>query len=235
MLNKLLSIVFLYFLICTNSVSNEPVLSQVVPRIPSENRCQLAKAYITQSLLPVEENLSNYMILGNCALKKNKLNVAFEYWNKAALLGDESSMANIGRISSLNASSADERIFGWKVLAKLGEQNVKYAYLSKLFTALSLLAYSEFYEREYDRDIHETVAQLFIQAIELEKQFTNESLMITKYLLSADYFTNIKLKEATFNRIATAAKEANPHFCYMHEALVRDIYKLPKNKFLLFS
>lgn len=228
MFKKLVYTLFIYFLVSTNTKSSEPVLSQAIPRIPSEERCQLAKSYIDEMILSLEKNLANYKIMGNCSFKKNDLKMAFNYWGKAALLGDEESLANIGRISALSSSSHAERVFGLKILSRYGEQYEKEQYLVKLFAALSLMANPTSFSKEGTENPYETVLELLLQAIEMEKQYDmSESAMIAKYLLYINYFDQFNLDAATLIRMKSSVKDTDAYYCYMHEALTRDLYKVP--------
>ncbi|MDT0594097.1 hypothetical protein [Glaciecola petra] len=208
----------------------ESTFSLAKPHIPSNQRCELASKYINEALLPVEENLSNYKILGNCALKIGDIKVAKYYWGKAALLGDESSLINIGMISSLDPSSEQERYFGITILRKVGNQNVKEKSMSKLFSALMIISYP--YEGLSDNiKKRKTVAKLLAEAAELEH--THEiylSAMVIKYLVNLGYFEEIESTDPRVEQVLQIARDTKPYYCYMSEVLERNLYKVPQKK-----
>lgn len=231
-------ILFLFLLVAfsaTESKEKESTFSLAKPYIPSNQRCELANRYIDESLLPVDRNLGNYKILGNCALKIGDINKAKYYWGKAALLGNESSLINIGMISSLDPLSEQERFFGISILRKAGEQNVKEKSMSMLFSALMLISYP--YEGLSDEiKKRETVAKLLVQAEELEqKHEIYLSAMVIKYLVVLGYFDKTESTVPIIEQAFQIARETKPYHCYMSEVLERNLYRLPQRKELTQS
>lgn len=211
------------------SQAKESTFSLVKPFIPSSERCELAQEYISETLLPVKKNIYNYEILGNCALKKGDVELAKAYWSKAAILGSESSLINIGMITSLDPISQHERFFGLAVLKKVGQQNLEEKSMSKLFGALMLVSYP--YDELSDNEGKklETIATLLLQAAELEKEHNiHLSSMVIRYLFEIGYFDKTQISIESFGQVIQIAKETKPYYCYMSEVLERDLYKLPQ-------
>lgn len=63
-------LLLLSLLISDQAFSNEPVLSRVIPRIPSEARCELARLSSVDKPEDIQISDVAFHILGNCYLKK---------------------------------------------------------------------------------------------------------------------------------------------------------------------
>lgn len=213
-----------------NAQTDELVLSLAVPRIPSEARCDMANLYVKNKLVPIHRNLSAYKIAGNCALKVHDVKTAIYHWSKAALMGDELSLINIARISALAEESMNDREFGLTLFVKAREKSDEFKYLVKLFAALQLIAFSNASTVDHPDDKLTSISQLLIDAVALESLHNKEeAAMILRYLYYIEYFDSLDSSSALYKKVKTLANSANPHFCYMQEALKRDLYKLPKD------
>lgn len=146
------------------------------------------------------------------------------------MLGYESSALNVGRILSLHPSSQNERDFGLMVLLKAGKENEKYKYLGRLFAALSLVSFSDSNTSTEKVENVTKVADLLVQAVELEKaQGIEEAALVVKYLVNIDYFDSDGLKTSNKTKLFQIAEQTLPYYCYMEEALTRNLYRLPKS------